>query len=122
MAKWLLALVCLALTAPFTGCGSTPSNNQGNELAKLRAKYRAQEEADVARLTSNYKWAKWKHEVKDDFARHNWIEWPFAGTMFFLTWISTGHQKRDFTQIHKEMDRYLFNAAWDDPYLVGGGE
>ncbi len=63
---------------------------------------------------------KMKNEFKEDLARHNWwsLEWHLAGLEWFLTFISTGHMKPELKSYHEDMDRFLFNADWNDPYLI----
>ena len=119
MIRCLLVLLVGTLLVTLTSCGSTTTRQDPAQadFAALMARHQAQQEADVARLTSDYYSKKWWDEVGDDFGRHNWIEYPYAAIMWGFSWLSTGHQKRDFVKMHRNMDRYFFNAAWNDPYL-----
>ena len=116
MTKWFTFILVGAML--FSLCACTSTSSASGEFQAEIAKMRAQWEDDVDDLESRYAWEQTFKNVGDDLKRHNWIEWPVAATLWGLTYVSTGHQRRDFLKLHRDMDRYFFNAPWDDPYLV----
>jgi len=118
MTRLFLMLLVGVVVLGFVGCGTTDENPEQARLEALTAKYRSEQQDQVDRLASRYFWGKWHNTVSDDFARHNWIEYPYAAMMWGFSFISTGHQRRDFDDMHRGIDRYIFNAAWDDPTLA----
>lgn len=115
MTRWFNFLFIGLVFLFFCSC-STTSTMDGELQAEI-AQMRAEQEDMVDDLESSYNYDAVFADIGADFKRHNWIEWPLAATLWGMTFISTGHQRRDFKKLHKDMDRYFFNAPWDDPYL-----
>ena len=116
MTKWFTFVLVGAMFLAFCGCSSTStaSDDFQAEIAQMRA----DQEDMVDELQSKQRWDKTFRNVGDDLMRQNWLEWPVAIPLWGLTYVFTGHQRRDFLKLHRDMDRYFFNAPWDDPYLV----